>query len=219
MMQRGPCVKQVVTATIITPDGRRYVGRNDCNNAQKTCPRADMPTGMGYELCRDICQQPGHAEIQALAAAGDADLSESSLYLEGHTYVCAPCMQAVAARGVILIEIGSPPLPSGEELQVLEWMLLMRILAEMSETISHNNGRRMRTSQVMHLFEEMRRGVAEYDKLREPATVTVQVIGGISVKKKHLRPHLTGYFCVECRRWCEHREEHNQDCTRFRLPQ
>lgn len=199
MMERGPCVRRVVTATIITPSGQRFVGRNDCNNAQKVCPRGDMPTGMGYELCRDICQQPGHAEIQALAKAGTTDLTGSTVFIEGHTYVCESCMQALDDRKCVLLEFGPPPKHEGEELHVLEWMLLMRILAEMSETIAHNGGRRMRTSQITHLFEEMRRGVAEYDSLHR---VTVQVVGGVSVKvMKHLRPDC--WYCGSCDEDCD----------------
>ena len=36
----GPCVKQVVRATIITPGGERFVGENLCRNPQAVCPRA-----------------------------------------------------------------------------------------------------------------------------------------------------------------------------------
>ena len=112
-MTPGPCAKQTVTATIVTPSGRRFVGTNACNNAQPRCPRAGMPTGHGYELCRDICQQPAHAEVGALAAAAKAEpdlhLFGSTLYLEGHTYVCDPCLRAIGAAGVIAVCIGAPP--------------------------------------------------------------------------------------------------------------
>ncbi len=113
MMTPGPCAKQVVTATIVTPSGRRFIGTNHCLNAQSKCPRRDMPTGMGYELCRDICQQPGHAEIQALMNATmtqpNLHLHGSVLYLEGHTYVCESCLQALGAAGVLVIIFGAPP--------------------------------------------------------------------------------------------------------------
>ena len=56
----GPCVKQQVRAYVVTRYGDIFVGTNHCVAPQQTCPRADMPTGVGYELCRSVCQQPAH---------------------------------------------------------------------------------------------------------------------------------------------------------------
>lgn len=105
----GPCVKQVVTATIITVDGRRFTGTNHCLNAQTTCPRADLPTGVGYEMCRDICQQPAHAEVNAIRKGRRYTFEGATLYLEGHTYACDSCKAAAAAAGIREIVIGAPP--------------------------------------------------------------------------------------------------------------
>jgi deoxycytidylate deaminase len=104
----GPCTKRTVVATIIALDGRRFVGTNYVRNAQPVCPRADMATGVGYELCRDVCDQSGHAEPNAIAAAGDAARG-GTLYLEGHTYACEPCKAACATAGIVEIIIGNPP--------------------------------------------------------------------------------------------------------------
>lgn len=104
----GPCAKQTVTATIVTKDGQRFVGTNYCNNAQQTCPRAGMPTGAGYELCRNICQQEAHAEIVALRAAG-LNTQGATLYIEGHSYACEPCKAAAREAGITDIIIGVPP--------------------------------------------------------------------------------------------------------------
>ena len=104
----GPCVKQTVTATIITPSGERFVGTNYCRNAQATCPRAGLPTGVGYELCRDICDQPAHAEINALAAAGEKACG-ATLFLEGHTYACQPCIHGCDAAGIVQMLVGVKP--------------------------------------------------------------------------------------------------------------
>lgn len=103
----GPCVKQRVRATIIATDGAMFAGENDCENPQTRCPRAGMPTGVGYALCQSVCRQTGHAEINALNAAGDAALG-ATLYLEGHTYACDPCRAACAEAGIADIVIGSP---------------------------------------------------------------------------------------------------------------
>jgi deoxycytidylate deaminase len=103
----GPCRKQVVTATIVAPDMRRYVGTNWCANAQTTCPRGNMPTGVGYELCKNVCQQNGHAEVDAIInSKGRA--RDGVLYLEGHTYACDACKRACADAGLTLV-VGAPP--------------------------------------------------------------------------------------------------------------
>jgi deoxycytidylate deaminase len=102
------CAKQVVTATIIAGDGRRFVGTNFALAPQPTCPRGDMPSGQGYELCNSICRQTAHAEVNAIAAAADAARG-AVLYLEGHSYACAACTAACAAAGIDEIIVASPP--------------------------------------------------------------------------------------------------------------
>lgn len=104
----GPCAKQITRATIIALDGSRYVGENVCLNPQLACPRGGMPTGVGYELCSSVCRQTGHAEVNAVRAAGEAARG-GTLYLEGHSYACEPCKAAVAAAGIVEIVIGAPP--------------------------------------------------------------------------------------------------------------
>jgi deoxycytidylate deaminase len=101
------CANLTTRATIIAPDGRRFVGTNYVNNPQATCPREGMPTGVGYELCRSICDQPAHAEVNACLTAGDAARG-GVLYLEGHYYACDNCKRIAAAHGVEIV-IGAPP--------------------------------------------------------------------------------------------------------------
>jgi deoxycytidylate deaminase len=104
----GPCAKQTVTATIVALDGTYYIGTNHTFNPQKICPRIGMPTGVGYHLCKDVCQQPSHAEINALRLAGDA-ANGATLYLEGHTYACASCIDECEKYGIVEIVIGRAP--------------------------------------------------------------------------------------------------------------
>lgn len=101
----GLCAKQVVTCTLITKDGERFVGRNDCANPQPVCPR--LP-GEGYEKCASICDQRGHAEEQALRAAGEKARGATA-YIEGHTYCCQACQHALFDAGVRFIARGAPP--------------------------------------------------------------------------------------------------------------
>lgn len=105
------CAKQTVSATIISLSGERFVGTNFALNPQAFCPRGNMPSGTGYELCKTICRQEAHAEVNAIAAAGVLAMG-ATLYLEGHTYACEPCKAACSEAGIADIVIGSPPVMS-----------------------------------------------------------------------------------------------------------
>lgn len=104
----GPCVKQTVVATVVDIKGRHFVGTNHCMRPQATCARAGMPSGGGYHLCREVCQQPAHAEINAINLAGKATIG-ATLYLQGHTYACESCTDAARRAGISEIIIGPPP--------------------------------------------------------------------------------------------------------------
>lgn len=109
-MSAGPCTKQTVTATIVLADGRRFVGTNWVRNHQAICPRGDMPTGVGYELCRDVCGQSSHAEADALRQMYLVKhRGNATCYIEGHTYACEKCTQMLEDNGVPNVVIGSPP--------------------------------------------------------------------------------------------------------------
>lgn len=104
----GPCVKQTVTATVVSTTGAHYVATNHCLAPQSSCPRAGMPTGVGYELCRDVCNQPAHAEVNAITFAGK-HAKGATLYLEGHTYACESCKEAAEKAGVVNIVFEPAP--------------------------------------------------------------------------------------------------------------
>ena len=98
----GPCAKRVVICTLVAPDNRVVgVGRNDCRTAQPTCPR--LP-GEGYAKCRLICNQPAHAEVAALMAAGKAARGATA-WIEGIDAICGDCLQALARAGVARVEV------------------------------------------------------------------------------------------------------------------
>ena len=102
------CAKQVVTATMVTPAGEQFVGENVCRRPRPVCLRAGLPTGVGYELCRDVCDQIGHAETVALALAGERARG-AGMYLSGHTYACGACQAACEGAGIVEIVIGAAP--------------------------------------------------------------------------------------------------------------
>lgn len=91
MIVKGLCAKQT-TIAIITNGNRAFIGTNWVNNPQEECPRKDMPSGQGYEMCREICVQHAHAEVDACEQAGEY-AKGATLYLIGHTYCCANCLQ------------------------------------------------------------------------------------------------------------------------------
>ena len=113
-MPRGPCAKQVVTAIIVALDGRWYKGENDCAKPQTICPRNDLPTGVGYHLCREVCKQDSHAEVAALQKAGTA-ANGATLYLSGHYYACNECKQSCDDAGIVNIVLGKPPKRKSEK--------------------------------------------------------------------------------------------------------
>lgn len=98
---RGPCAKRRVVCTItFGPDRDDFViGENDCANPQPACPR--LP-GEGYDKCQSICQQAGHAEVEAVrrATEGNIDIRGSVAVLTGHYWMCEPCGAVLRAAGV-----------------------------------------------------------------------------------------------------------------------
>lgn len=100
----GPCAKATVRCTLIAPDGSRFVGENWCANPQPVCPRVP---GEGYEKCKTICQQEGHAEVVAVRVAG-SKAAGTRAYLEGHTYACQNCQETLFGAGVLSLTVGVP---------------------------------------------------------------------------------------------------------------
>ena len=105
-MRFGPCAKQRVYCVILDPvAGNVWKGSNFCYNAQKECPRKDMPTGEGYELCKSVCDQAGHAEW-VTASRVIYHLVGGIAFLMGHTYACESCKQILRDVGVTTLFIG-----------------------------------------------------------------------------------------------------------------
>ena len=97
-VDKRKCTKQEVMA-IIENNGRFWIDSNWCYNPQKVCPRKDMKTGEGYELCKDICKQTNHAEVNACFKAGEGARG-GTLYLIGHTYCCDDCKKVMDEYGI-----------------------------------------------------------------------------------------------------------------------
>lgn len=91
------CAKLMVGCVLILPDGRTYTGTNACKTPQVECPR--LP-GEGYPKCKTVCNQTGHAETQAIAAAQGASLTGAVAYVSHPSYVCQHCQDSLQAAGI-----------------------------------------------------------------------------------------------------------------------
>lgn len=91
------CAQRDVIA-IIKKGFRCWIGRNWCHNPQKVCPRGPQDNG-DYRLCDSVCHINAHAEIDALAQAGD-EARGATLYLIGHDHCCDNCESAMKKAGV-----------------------------------------------------------------------------------------------------------------------
>lgn len=95
---RGPCAKRQVVCVIIDAENyRSFRGENDCSNPQAVCPREP---GEGYEKCQSVCGQAGHAEIEAVRAAGEFARGGTA-QLWGHYWMCEPCGRALREAGIV----------------------------------------------------------------------------------------------------------------------
>lgn len=106
-MNKHKCIKQEVIA-IIKNKNKFWVGSNWCKNYQKECPRKGMKSGTGYHLCREICEQQNHAEVDACINAG-IDALGGVLHLIGHTYCCDDCKKVMKKYGIKEVIIGKYP--------------------------------------------------------------------------------------------------------------
>ena len=91
------CAKRRVTAILVGASGQHYIGMNACTIPQAVCPR---DPGEGYEKCKSVCRQKGHAETMALQQAGD-DARGGTITIVGHEYVCEDCVEALDEAGVL----------------------------------------------------------------------------------------------------------------------
>lgn len=93
------CAKKRVECSIITRNNGYYYGTNDCERPQTHCPRR---VGEGYEKCKSVCRQQGHAEEVALekAVADGADLNGAIAYISGIDHFCKSCQQKLYVAGV-----------------------------------------------------------------------------------------------------------------------
>lgn len=99
------CAKLTVRCVITDASGLvSGVGTNWCDSGVPVCPRAP---GEGYAKCQTVCNQDGHAEIQALRYAHirGHDIKGGTAYLSGHYHACEPCARALRDAGIATLVI------------------------------------------------------------------------------------------------------------------
>jgi len=101
---RYPCVKQTVYCCIVSACGTKTAfGTNWGTVKVDECPRGNLPSGEGYEMCKEICKQQFHAETDAIENAmssSNFELRGATLYLTGHTFMCDDCLYAARCAGI-----------------------------------------------------------------------------------------------------------------------
>lgn len=95
------CAKVVVKATLTMPDGKVFVGENFCINPQEVCPRGPNED---YEKCRSICNQPMHAECNAIWSAlatdySKDDFTKATMHV-AHKRICHACQEIIDLYGI-----------------------------------------------------------------------------------------------------------------------
>lgn len=99
------CALREVVAVIIK--GSKYwVGSNWCEEPQRLCPRCF--DNVDYTLCKSLCRQPNHAEVDALNKA-NKNANGANLYLLGHYYCCDSCHEKMSKAGIKNVFINQMP--------------------------------------------------------------------------------------------------------------
>lgn len=89
------CAKKRVTAVLTISNGSQYHGSNDCLSPQEKCPR--LPSE-GYKKCESVCQQPSHAEIDAInQCLADGYFPHNGHMIVNHHRVCDNCQDVMTA--------------------------------------------------------------------------------------------------------------------------
>ena len=93
------CKKKTTVAVIMKGGQLIAIGTNEIHADIEECPRKGLPTGVGYDLCKDVCKQKHHAEVDACLKAGK-EARGAILFLIGHTYCCDACKEVMDQHGI-----------------------------------------------------------------------------------------------------------------------
>ena len=95
----GCAKKQIAAGTFV--NGAWVRASNTCNYDGLVCPRLELPTSQGYDLCR-----AEHAESRLADELLEFGLvSDGIAWVLGHYYVCEPCAAKLKSVGVKEIRV------------------------------------------------------------------------------------------------------------------
>lgn len=95
----GCAKKQTAAGTYV--DNLLIFAVNYCEYQGDNCPRLNMPSGQGYELCK-----ANHAEANLAAKIkASGKMSDGIAWVAGHYWACEPCASALKAVGVKEIRV------------------------------------------------------------------------------------------------------------------
>jgi deoxycytidylate deaminase len=104
----GKCAKANVVATLTTIKGEVFRSNNYCLTPQSTCPRdiQGYKSGEGYHLCKQICNQPGHAEENVIyfAKKEGANVRGGRIVVD-YSWICNNCKSVCNDNGINKVEV------------------------------------------------------------------------------------------------------------------
>lgn len=96
------CDKKQIIAGTWQSNGAFVHATNYCVYEGDLCPRMEMPSGEGYELC-----EAKHAEANLAKIIEDDDiiLGTQIVWVYGHYWACEPCATALKKVGIKEIRV------------------------------------------------------------------------------------------------------------------
>ena len=99
-LRRSGCEKKQIAAGCYVKGKGFVYATNHCDHEGDVCPRMDMPSGEGYELCMAT-----HAESNLATMVRGEELKSEIAWVFGHYYACEPCAAALKAVGIKEIRV------------------------------------------------------------------------------------------------------------------
>lgn len=99
-LENSGCAKKKIGAATYV-NGVLFTAFNSCQFEGDGCPRLNLPTWVGYELCKAT-----HAEETLATLLREMECtSDGVAWVFGHYYACEPCASALKVIGVKEIRI------------------------------------------------------------------------------------------------------------------
>jgi len=96
------CLKLKVIAMLETVEGNLYYGVNNINNDKITeCPRLNNSIRNDYSLCKTVCKQDNHAEVDAIDnCLANNDTPNDGIIFLSHNRSCGDCISYMSKHNI-----------------------------------------------------------------------------------------------------------------------